>query len=170
MFLKHHRCGYVEMSNINAHILFCKCIYNCRLHKCLFIVYLHSSMSFGNLCVLRTLGYVKWRTESIASSQTSLVLLGTIMVVMKAHLSPSELHLILHNLIAVALEWKCSYVSGEACVFTWKRMFEMQSCIPTGVHDVKYMLELWHLLLTLELRDNKVNRWQTQGETIISVK
>lgn len=63
-----------------------------------------SSMSFGVLCVLSTLGYVKCWTESIASSHASLVLLGTIMAVMKAHLSPSELHLIIYKWIAVALE------------------------------------------------------------------
>lgn len=42
--------------------------------------------------------------QSIASSHASLVLLGTIMAVMKAHLSPYELHLIIYKWIAVALE------------------------------------------------------------------
>lgn len=37
-------------------------------------------------------------------SSMSLVLLGAIMVVMKAHLSPSQLNLIIHNGIAAALE------------------------------------------------------------------
>lgn len=48
-------------------------------------------MSFGVLCVLRTL---------VNDGQRALlppVLLGTIMVIMKAHLSPSQLHLIPHD-------------------------------------------------------------------------
>lgn len=42
--------------------------------------------------------------ERLFLSTLSLVLLGAIMVVMKAHLSPSQLNLIIHNGIAVALE------------------------------------------------------------------
>lgn len=96
---------------------------------CLFAV---STMSFSVLYVLRTLGYVKWWTECIASSRASLVLLGTIMVVMKAHLSPSQLHLIPHNWIAVALEWGWVFVwsKGSSCVCAWEWMFETQSCWP----------------------------------------
>lgn len=57
--------------------------------------------------------------ERLFLSSLSLVLLGAIMVVMKAHLSPSQLNLIIHNGIAVALERGCVCVfclgDGHAC-------------------------------------------------------
>lgn len=42
--------------------------------------------------------------EHLFHTSLSLVLLGAIMAVMKAHLSPSQHNLIIHNGIAVALE------------------------------------------------------------------
>lgn len=104
---------YVSASSINAHVY-------CISAVC--------TLSFSVLYALRTLGHGKWWTkrmkggERLFLSSLSLVLLGAIMVVMKAHLSPSQLNLIIHNGIAVALERGCVCVlfRGRSCMCVYE--------------------------------------------------
>lgn len=103
IFLLHGAGVYICISAdyINAHIY-------CISTMC--------TLSFCVLYAFRTLGHSKWGMEGMKGgerlflSSLSLVLLGAIMAVMKAHLSPSWCYIIIHNGTAVAVEW------GWVCV------------------------------------------------------
>lgn len=74
-----------------------------------------SSMSFGVLCVLRTLGYVQWWTESIASSRAAGYNHGrneSSFISISAPSHPSQL-------IAGALEWGSVFAGFSRGVNVW---------------------------------------------------
>lgn len=105
---------------------------------------------FGVLYALRTLGHGKWWTkgmngrERLFLSFLSLVLLGAIMAVMKAHLSPSQHNLIIHNGIAVALQWGwvCVLFRGRSCIYVCEGKWMFEYCESVVVWSVDVPVEL----------------------------
>lgn len=155
-----YRCVCVWMSNINAHFHF----HSANVYVSASFINAHvycisgvCTLSFSVLYALRTLGQGKWWTKRIKGgerlflSSLSLVLLGAIMVVMKAHLSPSQLNLIIHNGIAVALEWGwvCVLFRGRSCMCVYENgcLKCSQWCIDLLMYLLSTMSEIGSYLI-----------------------